>query len=527
MSFWSSVTTTLVDGASGLNPSSDPDALVVGPCSSGVVGQVYYVGSSTEVEGTFGQGKLVERLKDLLSVASSEVSLVVVRSESDQSGGTGSIFFEGSGTAVMTVSGTPLADADIVLEVLTTGALNEATAQLSYDGGDTFESAFTIPEDGIIETDCGVTLTLSGSGDVFVKGDTYSVAIEGASSSLSAILEAVDAGLESYTPDFVYVAQETDVVYWSSFGSQADSLFDEHKPTWFLTEPRGILKDLTQTATTTADSTTVTVEDSDKLIVGALVEGDGIADDTVISSITDSTTIVLNQAATATGTDVTLTFSESIDNYVNELVAIRDDFSHKFVCVCASWAEIITDHGTVENRNVSGILAGTVTNARVNQSIGEVRTFSFSNLTLPNGWTNAYAKVLDNAGYTVLRRYAGLSDLYFSNGRMMADDTSDYQKIEIVRPTFKAARIIRKTALKYVQIIATSAGIEMAKSSIESALESGMINAYPSELDSVDINIPSDQDIVNNGLVIEYTLTLYPILKSISNYISLAYAEVV
>jgi hypothetical protein len=63
------------------------------------------------------------------------------------------------------------------------------------------------------------------------------------------------------------------------------------------------------TCDTTDTDETVTMDDTSRVRVGAAVTGTGIPADTVVVEVTDSTTIELNNAATATNADVSLSFS--------------------------------------------------------------------------------------------------------------------------------------------------------------------------------------------------------------------------
>jgi len=80
-----------------------------------------------------------------------------------------------------------------------------------------------------------------------------------------------------------------------------------------------------QTCTTTNSSVTLTVADSSKLAVGMVVSGTGITGTVAIASITNSTTVVLDTAATASGSNaLTFTTTDSIPT-----VCSLTDFSDK------------------------------------------------------------------------------------------------------------------------------------------------------------------------------------------------------
>ncbi len=460
MSQFGDVYEYIIDGVSGLNPGGGPDCLIVGTCSAGVVGKSYTFGHSSDVS-VLGKGKLVDRLKDLFSItkddpygANKEAVVVVVPSTLDIVGTIGTITHAGTGTATQGTSGSALHDAKVVIEILKAGALNVAEGKVSLDGGASYSDPFTIPANGEVDiTGSGVKVTFSGTGDIFVVGDTYSFDITGPGSTLTALNSAIDKGLEVYTPSFVYVAEPTDSTHWASLGAKADSLFVEHKPTYFLTECRAKLE------------------------------------------------------------------SETINEYLDYLTGERTGFAHRFVAVSASYGLI---NGV--SRNVSGLLAGSIVKARVNQSIGEVASFIISNVSIPDDWGNINSKVLDDLGYITLRRYSGLSNLYWSNGRTLADTTSDYQFIEVVETTFKAIRLSRIAALKNMQGPGDYNGIQKVKADIISSLKS-MTSVSPKELDSFKVIIPENQDVVNNGLSFELELYGIPILRKIKLFFKFIYSN--
>tara|TARA_R100000773_G_C4218940_1_gene117481 strand:+ start:1272 stop:2582 length:1311 start_codon:yes stop_codon:yes gene_type:complete len=79
-----------------------------------------------------------------------------------------------------------------------------------------------------------------------------------------------------------------------------------------------------QSCTTTNTSKNLTVADSSKLAVGMIVSGTGITGTVAIESITNSTTVVLDTAATASGTN-TLTFTtEDLIPSVCDLTVFTD-----------------------------------------------------------------------------------------------------------------------------------------------------------------------------------------------------------
>ncbi|URA10538.1 DUF2586 family protein [Thermospira aquatica] len=449
MSDWGNSYEYIIDGTSGLAPAGDSFALVIGPCSTGEVGKLYYIGKNSDLS-VFGNGKLVDRLKGALSRAKDDATFVVVPSTPDVDGSKGSVTHEGTGTAIYNLTGNPLFDADVVIEIVSGGRLNEATAKYSLDGGESFSDVFTIPLSGEVTlADSGVKITFSEGTqpeNSFVEKDRYSFKLKGAKSSLSALMNACQAGLEKVATEFVWIAQETDNVHWAAFGAKADELFNDHRPTIFVTETRLPNED------------------------------------------------------------------ESIDDWVSYLLTQRQSFAHRWVHVVAGFGK----------KNFSGLLVGDLSRARVNQSIGHI-DFAL-NVTLPDGWTDAIGKTLNDAGYIVIRKYAGEKIYRWANGRSMADDSSDYRWFEVSRTVHKAIRLIRKTALKHLHTSLDKAMLEYIKADLIQTLNQ-MKNAVPNEIDNFEIVIPDGQDVVNNGLTIQYTLYGLPIVRKISNYISFKYSN--
>ncbi len=449
MSDWGNSYEYIIDGTSGLAPAGDPFALVVGPCSAGEVGKLYYIGKNSALS-LFGNGKLVDRLKDALSRAKDDATFVVVPSNPDLEGTKSNVIHEGTGIATYNLIGNPLFDADVVIEIVSGGRLNEATAKYSLDGGESFSDVFTVPVSGeVIIADSGVKITFSEGTppeNSFVEKDRYSFKLKGAKSSLNAIINAIQMGLEKVTPEFVWVAQETDNVHWAAFGAKADELFNEHRPTLFVTETRMPLE------------------------------------------------------------------NESLDDWASYLLTQRQNFAHKWVHVVAGFGK----------KNFSGLLVGDLSTARVNQSIGYI-DFAL-NVTLPEGWTDAIGKTLNDAGYIVVRNYAGEKIYRWANGRSMADDSSDYRWFEVSRTVHKAIRLIRKTVLKHLHASLDKAMLEYIKADLIQTLNQ-MKNAVPKEIDNFEIVIPDGQDVVTNGLTIKYILYGLPVVRKISNYISFKYSN--
>ena len=207
----------------------------------------------------------------------------------------------------------------------------------------------------------------------------------------------------------------------------------------------------------------------------------------------------------------------------------KADVAARFVTVCAQYGGITDSTGAVNLRNASGLQAGRVMSLPVQRATGRVRDGNISQLALPDGWM-AVQSTLEDAGYLTAKKYAGLDGVYWGDSRTLADDTSDFRYEEVLRTVFKAVRKGRIAGLKSMYDEAgdpllgnEAAGLAYLKANIENALDA-MVGAIPPELAAYVVNIPSGQDIVNNGVAVEITLIGIPIIRQIKLYFSYTYA---
>ncbi len=149
---------------------------------------------------------------------------------------------------------------------------------------------------------------------------------------------------------------------------------------------------------------------------------------------------------------------------------------------------------------------------------------------LPDGWNESLQKTLENEGYITAKRYSGLAGVYWGDSRTMAEITSDFRYEEVVRVAFKAIRLARVAALKSLYSEAgdtilknSAAGLEQLRANISSAL-GRMTAARPQEMADFIIDIPPNQDIVNNGLAVELTFIGVAIFRDIKLYGRYVYA---
>lgn len=545
----------LVDGTSGLAPGGVEGACIAcGVCSVGEAGKGYLLGKSSDLEALLGVGPLTDRLRDLFATGGQNPVVIAVPvagldggyitpvehtgtgPEAETSGtpagnadaiveivvggalGTatyklsldggetwgdteitptnGQITIDTTGVTLtlaegthvagdqyaflvrapigpithigtgpeITAAGTVKAAADVILKIISGGARNVGTYQLTLDGGDNWGAVKTIPVDGLIAVGTtGVTITVPETPDT-VTGDTYSFNLAPPAPSISAVMTAIEQPLELYDVEFVYVVGPSDSADWASMGTKADELWNAHRPTFFIGESR-------------------------------------------------------------------LPYdNETLDEWVAAMIAEQADYAHRFVTICSAFGEVSDSTGKRVTRNWAGLMAGRVLAIPVMRATGRVRDAGISQGSLPDDFTDAMQQQLETNRYATAKHYAGLSSAYWGDAKTMADVTSDYQYVEVVRTVFKAVRKARIAALKSMYdevgdplMEGGAAGLNYLKANIEMALNT-LKAAVPPELADYVVTIPEGQDIVNNGVAVEMDLIGIPIIRQIKLFARYIYA---
>lgn len=546
----------IVDGTSGLSPGDvSGSILVTGCCSKGTPGKAYLLGKNSDLEGLLGVGDLVTRLRDVFATGGQNPVVVAVPVAGLPGGYISPVVHTGSGPSA-TVTGLPSKSADVLVEILTGGALGTATFQTSMDGGETFGIEVPTPVNGVIAmSDTGATLTLSAG--THVTGDTYRFVV-------MAPVGPVDHTGTGSDGDIAVsgtVAAGADVVFTVVTGG------GRNEGTYKLSLDGGDSWDAVRTipvdgvipvgntgAVITAGEGDLTVGDMFSFVLNAPVPSISAVMTAIEQPLSLYDVESVYVVGPSDGTDWAAMgamadtlwnahrptyfraearlpyYGEGLDSWVSDLVAEVSGFSHRFVTVCAAFGEVSDTTGKRLTRNWAGLLAGRVMAIPVMRAAGRVRDGGISQGSLPDDFTSAHQVMLEKAGYVTAKRYAGLSSAYWGDGRTLADPTSDYQYEEVVRTVFKAVRKARIAALKSMYdeagdafLVGSAAGINYLKTNIETAL-STMVAAVPSEMAGAVVEIPPGQDIVNNGVAVMITLIGLPIIRSIKLYASYVYA---
>jgi hypothetical protein len=144
----------------------------------------------------------------------------------------GPVTLQGVASPLIAVTGTVLAGAQLVVQIVKPGGRNEGTYRLSVDGGDNYGKTRTIPVDGLVGlADYGVTVTFPEGG--YAGGATYLCDLLPPMPGIVDVMTALESPLALNDVEFVALAGPTDSVDWSAMQARAEELWNLHRPTYF------------------------------------------------------------------------------------------------------------------------------------------------------------------------------------------------------------------------------------------------------------------------------------------------------
>ena len=207
---------------------------------------------------------------------------------------------------------------------------------------------------------------------------------------------------------------------------------------------------------------------------------------------------------------------ETVDEWVQRIIAMRANFASTRVQVHAAFGTV-TDMLTGKQavRNLGGIIRGYVCGLKRQQSPGAVELGSLPGVVniQPEGLNNAHVLALDNAGFTTVRKFIGMNGTYVTNGRMMAENGSDYEQEENRRVMDHSCELVRSQALKKVKAEATEDGQKVLEAFLSHALA---VQIGDKEIVSGTVVIPEGQDVyATSRLRVKIRIVPVPIMREI------------
>ncbi|TAL31587.1 MAG: DUF2586 family protein [Spirochaetes bacterium] len=448
------VNVNLVDGGLGNLPKgADGIHLKVGVAEGGIADQVYEVSSYREAKEILISGKLLSAIETYYNEFSKDKKQVppkmfFTRPVNDVAGSVTEPVKTGTGIATAIAAGTPTGDRAFVIEILKGGAPLTATYRKSQDGGKSWSDEITTPASASpINVGAGCTIAFTAGGTPatsFVEGDVWKFDALGPTASVANVLAAVRAGKQNYEIRFVHVVGATVKSFWVSCGDIADDWeANYHQLVKFICEatPR----------------TTETVAEWSML-------------------------------------------------RINEAKA----FMHKRVIAVALEGKSTLTGGNI---NLAWVLAAKIAAARVHESAGFVDKFAFLTISEIRDWTDlsskdggdAWLDTMDDNRLTVATQYDNYPGFYFSHANLMSDETSDYKRVQDLRPIDKVRRIARQKMMRFLESPAHPeagiGGIQNLKAEVDAAIAGEMERRGDKEIDSHEFEIDPNQDVVSTGEV--------------------------
>lgn len=185
---------TIQDNRLGITPQdSSGEQAIIGVCSLGTNNTIYEFADKTALTTQLGTGPLVEAAALVLDRGGGPV--ICVPANKGTAGANGSVTPTGTGTSVMTVTGTPLDSYSVVVSIVTGAAAvtsGVGVFQVSLDGGVTFGPQIALPTSHTYAIP-GTGLTLNFATGTLVAGDTYAFASTGPAYTLSDLTTALTA----------------------------------------------------------------------------------------------------------------------------------------------------------------------------------------------------------------------------------------------------------------------------------------------------------------------------------------------
>lgn len=360
-------------------------------------GEIISADKYTDLRGKLGTGPLVRSLEDFFACGGQKSKAFVKVLTPDIAGTISTVNSSTQNGWTGSASGNPTDAYDIIVKVIDGGPLGTATAKYSYDGGNSYSEKVTIPSDGnLVLGDTGITLNISGGTGDLVAGDNFTFTTTQPQASTSVVLDAINSVLESYRGqfEFLVVIGPSAESFWTSLDLILAEEWNKHNPIFAVLE--------------------------------------------------------------------TSIASDSISTDISTLLSSSDNFSSRYVMITAAQAQMANTLGESLERALAGAASGILSKGKVSDSIGVLRD-DFGKIRpataiMPEGLTEADLMLLNDAGYTVPRKYEGYPGYFFNNGNLMSAPGDPFDSVEKIRVAAKMMRLMRVAALRNLHLDADSAG---------------------------------------------------------------------
>ncbi|GAB4220023.1 MAG: DUF2586 family protein [Spirochaetota bacterium] len=434
------VTLNVVDGGLGYGlTGTDGLHVKIGIAEKGDTNKLYSIGSKQVARNTFGKGPLVDSVTYHFDEGG--IKCFALRPDNDIAGSIGQITHSGSGSATMQATGTPTGARQFVIEIVTGGACETATYRWSEDGGINFSDIYTTPASGTpIQLSCGISISFSGTGDCFVKGDRYSFSTIAPQASAVSFLNALDAVKNQYNPDsaaytFIHIVGGFERSFWEAVKAKEEEFEDK------------------------------------RIFVRFILEYPPKDEQT------------------------------SITEYLQTMIDECKLFTSKKIGIVGGRLRYGSD---TEYKSAAILLCAKLSQCKVNEHPGYVRKYASKIATEIEFWNEMeeYVTDLDDANVILAVKYANWPGIYIKKDHCMAAADSDYQTIHQGRVIDKVCRIAYQKIMPFVNGVAEGgeSGIDSLIAEIDAAINSSMRIPGDEEIVKHEIEIDPDQDLSSGEL---------------------------
>lgn len=428
-----------------------------GPAATGIFGAVgvsaipnagiLILTDPSDAAEKLGDGPLRDLVVSALAVAKTTCYVVPLAGSVDGTVSAVTKSGESSGVGTLAAAGTPRNAYSVKVVIDTAGGLNEAVFRYEIDG--VLSKKITVPLDGeYVIPNKGITLTFSAGTpaegeESFEVGDEFSFSTTAPTATNSEILTGIDRLLESsYSFEWISVAGISDAALWAALAVKADGAEAVYRYIHFKAQARYL-----------SDAETV--------------------DEWV---------------AALTGDERGLTVGGRVQVY-------------------AAWIEESDPFGAVDRRGAIGLGSGMSARRNVHEPVDALKYGGVSgvNKLLPETLNGGHVDALDNAGYVTLTTYVGRTGAYITHGRMLAEETSDFQLEERRRVMDLACARVRSAQMNFlndtVEIAADGSmeGIKMFHAISEQPL---LDMAAAGMISSGEVVIDEDQNILSTETIL-------------------------
>ena len=434
------VSLNIVDGGLGYGLTGvDGLHAKIGIAENGIANKLYSVGSKQVAKNIFGKGPLIDSL--LYHFDEGGIKCFALRPENDIAGSIGAVTHTGSGTATMQASGNPTGARNFIIEIISGGAPETATYRFSEDSGINWSDIYTTPASGTpIALPYGVSIQFTGTGDCFVKGDTYTFITKAPSASAISFLNAIDAVKNQYNPDsaaytFIHVVGGFERSFWEAVKAKEEEF------------------------------------EAKRIFVRFILEYPAKDDQT------------------------------SITEYLEKMIDEFKLFTSKKIGIVGSRLRYGSDS---EFKSAAILLCAKLSQCKVNEHPGYVRKYASKVATEIEFWDDIeeYVTDLDDANIIIAVKYANWPGIYIKKDNCMAPADSDYQTIHHGRVIDKVRRIAYQKIMPFVNGVAEGgeSGIDSLVAEIDAAINKAMRIPGEEEIVKHEIEIDPDQDLTTGEL---------------------------